>query len=333
MKKTLASIGAAAVFLFSACAKLPASTNTQPEVTTLVLALPEDASTHLAETARELARRGEDFSQNTLAFEIRYVGDIQEEMQAGTAHIYLAENREVAQTWGKLAFLELPYLFYDADYMISGVNAPEFLQSLNQVAGLPVQLHRVAFGGYIDLAGTVPESKEEKSAAQEETLRLAVEQPYLGQSAQEELEYEQVTPEFGDTPVEAVNGGQADLGEVQAADVLDSLGEKKVFFTQHRMVLVDIFFSNEISQQLTEKQQAILEEAAVYAAGYCKTMANQEREEAVKKAQEMEAAGRTPNINNLFSRFGDLYNSQGKRASTVYDKDLAKLLRQLAIRN
>ncbi len=330
MKKCLAVIGAA-LLLFAGCTSLSDEKAAPPAITTLVLALPEGASRRLEETARELIRRGEDFSQNTLAFELVYEKDIAQAMEKGTAHIYIAENAAAAQTWEKLNALELPYLFYNADHMVSGVNAPEFLKSLNKVAGLPVELRRVAFGGYIDMAGTLLQGEKEERT---EPVLLALSQGFFTQQAQEILEITQVTPLEGQTPLSVVHRGEAELGEVQADDVLlKSLEGQTLFFTQHRMVLVDIFFASNMDEILPLREQAALEEATVYAAGYCKTMADEARKQTAAKAHETGAAGRSPNINNLFSRFGDLYSAQGRRAAPAYDKDLAKLLRQYGIKN
>ena len=93
MKKSLLCVLMA---LLCSCSSLPVEVaGNRAELRELILAVPKDSDELLNEVARELARRAEDFAENSLSVEIVECENIWRSMNSGQADLVVCSNEQL----------------------------------------------------------------------------------------------------------------------------------------------------------------------------------------------------------------------------------------------
>lgn len=275
MKKSLLCVWMA---LLCGCANLPAEvTGNQTAVRELILAVPEDRDELLDEVARELARRTEDFAENSLSVELVEVDNVWHAMEQGEADLLICSNQQFLEQAGQqehtalFAVMEEPYFFRESQCVINGCNHEDILAALNYSLGeeFPMELRRVSYCGSYDL---LCDSGETLETVLEEYSVDDLLQQYEEEGLHVSQLWERVLAERILYEVE--------LGEEEIPQ------GSSVIFSGHRQKLLSIFQSSDTMEQLTDKERAAVEEAIVYSGAYCRTLADAQRKYVLQELEE-----------------------------------------------
>ena len=324
MKGKVLALVMAAAMCFTGCGNLYQNTVLVPEkAVELVLAIPEDGPQSLVEVARELARRAEDFAGSTIAVELRPVEDIWQTIIHGEADLAISENSRIAEYSPRLRQLESPYCFMGSQNLVSAANAPEVLDALNYSLEpyTPMTLRRIASSGRMDII--IKDSEKLRLWREEkEPFRLAVEQG----TGDDEALSEQWNIQLIESPdpLDALEREGADAAEIELARDIGALDGEMIIFSGHRINMVDIFCREDTLHQMKPEQQAAVEEAIVYAAGYCRTLSEDAYKKVQQQVDEQNIAIAEPDIRWLYEQF-QLYYLHPEQGP---DKKLMKLLKQ-----
>lgn len=276
MKKSLLCVLMA---LLCGCTSLPVevpgSNHTEPRE--LVLAVPENSDELLSEVARELARRTEDFAENSLSVEIVEVDNIWRCMEQAEADLLLCGNEQLLsdgalrENTALFAMMEEPYFFLEEKCIINGGNHEDILATLNHSLGedFPMELRRVSYRGTYDLLCS------DSSALEEALLQYTTEDIFV--------QYEEegiVLPELWTQLLAQYGLQEIELGQDEIP------AEGSVVFSGHRQKVLEFFVSEESLRFLTEKERAAVEEAIVYSGGYCRTLAESQRKYALQELKD-----------------------------------------------
>ncbi len=319
--------------LLSSCQSLPASpVQAEQEVVELTLAIPKNSSSILREVAQELARRAEDFAQNSLTISIVEKNNIWTTVEQGTVDLVICENSRLLKgaadvgelsypeypepVEGKdgteetrllpqgdisggaamLAMLEYPYFFRDGECVLGGVNDPQIMAALNHSLpeGTDMELKRISYCGRYHWLTADGEALDAYLMDKDyEDVLLA--QINDGRSIEDP---------WGQLEASGISIREVDLGE-KGSD----LSGKTLLLSGGRQKLLDIFVLPKSLEALNKEQKAALEEAIVYSGGYSRTLADD-----LEKSSLEQLTGAAVNIMDVdvdewYEAFQHLYRS------------------------
>lgn len=307
MKKSLLCLLMA---LLCGCSSLPVEVSgNRSEVKELVLAVPRNSDELLHEVARELARRAEDFAENKLSVVIVESRNIWTDLKDGQVDLLICGNDQLVSAAGSddvplFAMMEEPYFFREGDCVINGGNHEDILAALNYSLGeeFSMKLNRISYMDSYDLLCSNVEELE--SALQELSVDELLQQ-YAPEGETPSQDWKQLLNAYG---LQETELGMEEIPEGGG-----------VLFSGHRQKLLEIFISPDSLELLSEKEQAAIEEAIVYSAGYCRTLADSQKK-AAKQIIE------TDNVPIVKIDLDDWYDALQKK----YQSDSNDIKRQFA---
>ena len=121
---------------------------------------------------------------------------------------------------------------------------------------------------------------------------------------------------------------QADLSEVIAAVQNPSYtGEMAVLTSTHRVKTVYLLVNDQLMDKLSPSQQAAVEQAAVMSCGYCRTLADQKREEELETLSELRVSVYPVNLEKYYAMMGDIYQYEAEQMLYRPDPQLDRMIR------
>jgi len=265
----------------------------------LVLAVPRGSDELLNEVARELARRTEDFAENSLSVELVESDNIWRTMNNGQADLVLCSNEQLLSAAGGqkpalFSMMEEPYFFRDADCVINGGNHEDILAALNHSLGeeFPMELCRVSCGGSYDLLCSDTEI----------VITALLEYPAEEILQQYETEEDAAQPSWKQL-LNAYALQETELGMDNIPEGVNAL------LSGHRQNVIEIFIRSESIDPLSEKEQAAVKEAIVYSGGYCRTLADSQKKYALNELEERAVPTVELDLDDWYDALQKLYQS------------------------
>ncbi len=291
----------------------------------LVLAVPQEQPDLLNEVSRELARRTENFAQNSMSVEILPVKDIWDVIAKGEADLVLCENDRLAPHCSQLQELEYPYYFKNSGYLISAANDGDVLDLLNYhlKKETPMKLRRIAYSGTMNfVTNDIDTVRDWRSNGT--NLIGAMRDVVISDEMQSLWN---VFFRERKEPLDSIWKGKTQIAEVDLTRDIGEIQDEVIIMSAHRAKMVDIFVHEERLSYLDQKQKAALDEAIIYAAGYCKTLADDAR----KKVEEQIQQQKIEVVSLDQSWWYDYVQSTYLSKSNELDKDLLRLIRKKGI--
>ncbi len=270
------------------------TTKMQEESVELTLAIPKGSSSILMEVAQELARRTEDFADNSITVNIEEKSNIWDVAEKGEADLLICENSMLlasAEDAGELryfvkseqendaieyqtinhiggsaammAMLEYPYFFRDSECVLGGGNDAEILAALNHSFSkdMKMELKRISYCGFYHwLTGdgkALGEYTFDKTESEILNAQLAI------MSIRDPFGY--------------LGESQQYVREIDLTENKTDLTDKTLLLSSARYRLLDIFILPKSMEKLSENQKAAIEEAIVYSGGYSRTLADDQQ--------------------------------------------------------
>lgn len=121
---------------------------------------------------------------------------------------------------------------------------------------------------------------------------------------------------------------QTDLSElIRAVSSPDFAGEMVLFKSAHKVKTAYLLVQDGLMETLTSKQQAAVEQAAVMACGYCRTLTDQQRESQLDELEELGASVQEINLEKYFALLGDIYQYESAGMNYRPDDELSRYVR------
>ena len=90
---------------------------------------------------------------------------------------------------------------------------------------------------------------------------------------------------------------------------------------------LDMLVQDGLMETLTSKQQAAVEQAAVMACGYCRTLTDQQRESQLAELEELGVSVQEINLEKYFALLGDIYQYESAGMNYRPDDELSRYVR------
>ena len=154
-----------------------------------------------------------------------------------------------------------------------------------------MQVQMATVCGYEDLAadGTVDLTDFRKR------YPLAVTESFFSDELQQEIGALEIET---DRPLALLLEGGAEIAQTDLSELIravsspDFAGEMVLFKSAHKVKTAYLLVQDGLMETLTSKQQAAVEQAAVMACGYCRTLTDQQRESQLDELEELGASVR-----------------------------------------
>ena len=98
-----------------------------------------------------------------------------------------------------------------------------------------------------------------------------------------------------------------------------------LFKSAHKVKTAYLLVQDGLMETLTSKQQAAVEQAAVMACGYCRTLTDQQRESQLAELEELGVSVQEINLEKYFALLGDIYQYESAGMNYRPDDELAAM--------
>ncbi len=308
------------------------TTKTEEESVELTLAVPKGSSSILMEVAQELARRAEDFADNSITVNIEEKVNIWDTAAKGEVDLLICENitmlasaedagkliyplkaeqenkdgdeveaayRQIENVNGSaamLAMLEYPYFFRDSECVLGGGNDAEILAALNHSFSkdMKMELKRISYCGFYHWLTGDGEGLWEYilDKTEEDILNT---QLSIGMSIRDPFGY--------------LGESQQYVREIDLTENKTDLSDKTLLLSGARYRLLDIFILPESMEKLSENQKAAIEEAVVYSGGYSRTLADDQQNMILEQLKAVGVNIVNVDVDSWYDAFQNLYLS------------------------
>ena len=302
LKRAAVLLAAMSLTLFAGCTSSE-NLRLEPERTvTLSMAISTAAPESVKQAAQEFANRLAYYSDGELEVVLSQSAELGNVLSAGDTAFAFVENERLVDQIEELKTLELPFFFKHADYQFTALNSERTRARLNQLIGevYPMQVQMATVCGYEDLAadGTVDLTDFRKR------YPLAVTESFFSDELQQEIGALEIET---DRPLALLLEGGAEIAQTDLSELIravsspDFAGEMVLFKSAHKVKTAYLLVQDGLMETLTSKQQAAVEQAAVMACGYCRTLTDQQRESQLDELEELGASVQEINLEKYFA--------------------------------
>ncbi len=318
----------AALMLLAGCAEDKSLRSEPEQVQTLSMVISTTAPESVKKAAQEFADRLAYYTDGELQVVLSQSAEIHNVLTAGDTAFAFVENEQLIDQVEELKTLELPFFFKHADYQFTALNSDRTKARLNQLIGeeYPMQVQLATTCGYEDLAadGTVDLTDFRKR------YPLAVYESFFSDELQQEIGAQEIQ---SDRPLQQMLDKNAEIAEATLDEVLravqapDYSGKTVVFASAHRVKTVYLLVQDGLLDGLTDEQSAAVQQAAVMACGYCRTLTDQQRQEQIKELEALGVTVQDINLEKYFALLGDIYQYETEGMLYRPDDELNRLVR------
>ena len=328
LKRAALLLAAVSLMLLAGCTPAEHPRHEPQETLTLSMAISTAAPESVKQAAQEFANRLAYYSDGELEVVLSQSAELDSVLSAGDTTFAFVENERLVGQIEELKTLELPFFFKHADYQFTALNSERTKVRLNQLIGevYPMQVQMATVCGYEDLAadGTVDLTDFRKRYS------LAVTESFFSDELQQEIGALEI--ETGRPLQLLLEGGaeiaQTDLSElIRAVSSPDFAGQMVLFTSAHKVKTAYLLVQDGLLDTLTPKQQAAVEQAAVMACGYCRTLTDQQRESQLAELEELGVSVQAINLEKYFALLGDIYQYESAGMTYRPDDELSRYVR------
>lgn len=333
MRRTIKRLGAVAavILLLSGCThqEVRKEQTTQPQTMSMVIASDAPQSIQLA--AQEFANRLAYYSDGELEVSLSASDRLDSVLTADDTQFALVENERLSKVIEPLETFSLPFFFQDADYLFSGLNSERTREQLNRLLEeeYPMEIKMSVVYGYEDLAadGLVDLSDFRKR------YPLAVTRSFFSQEQQQEISALEIE---GEEPLQMLLDKEVEIAPVELGELVQAVQSQDntlvLLESCHQLKPAYLMMQTGLYEQLTPKQQSAVEQAVVMACGYCRTVADQNRQENLEQLQQLGVRTEPVNREKYLALLADIY--QYDASSMLYrpDAELDRLVRSDAVK-
>lgn len=330
LKKAVLMITALCILATSGCSAKTTESQEQQEKQTLKLSMviSSDAPECVKEAAGEFINRAAYYSNGELQISLSESAQVDSVLQASDTEFAFVDNEQLISSIEELKTLELPFFFKNADYQFSALNTEQTQYRLNELIAelYPMKVQLATTCGYEDLAA---DDSIDLTDFRKRYI-LAVKESFFPDEIQEDIGAREIV---SDNPLgllleEKAEIAQADLSEVIAAVQNPSYtGEMAVLTSAHRVKTVYLLVNDQLMDKLSPSQQAAVEQAAVMSCGYCRTLADQKREEELETLSELGVSVYPVNLEKYYAMMGDIYQYEAEQMLYRPDPQLDRMIR------
>lgn len=298
----------------------------------LTLMIDSNAAQTVQQAAEEFVNRAEYYSDGELEIELKKQNNA-DNLAGSEYDLAFLENEQLSDEIEELNTLELPFFFKNADYQFSALNSVRtkaYLNKLLQKTG-ELTLLMATTCGYVDFAAdaatdftdyqkrypiAVPEELFPEKIQQDIGAKIIIdEQPFaLLLRAEEEQDAPEIAP--------------ASLSQIITAAKTEKYRSRLAVLKGPRQIKTAYLLAkNSLMPTLSAKQQAAVEQAAVMACGYCRTLSDQQRSRELKELEDLGVEIVPINTEKYFDMMGDYYQYQSGELLYRPDAELDRLVR------
>lgn len=327
-KKISAAVLALCLSLLSGCAGTIKQREQGKAPIQMSVLISSDAPQNVKQAAEEFINRVEYYSEGELEIDLSESQQIDSVLKASDTEFAFVQNEELTDYIEELKTLELPFFFKHADYQFSALNSERVKKRLNQLIGAqyPMQVQMTTVCGYEDLAadGTVDLTDFRKR------YPLAVRESFFSNDLQQDIGAQEIVTT---QPLELLLSGEAEIAQAELSQVINAVsapdydGKMVLFTPAQRIKTIYLLTNSSMLEGLSAKQQAAIEQAAVMACGYCRTLADQKREQDLEQLKQLGVEVQQINLEKYFAMMGDIYQEETERMLYRPDTELDRAVR------
>lgn len=315
--------------LFSGCTQTDSRQPRQPQLTEMTILISSDAPECIRMAAQEFINRVAYYSDGELQINLSESQQMESILESEGAEFAFVENTLLTEAIPELQTLELPFYFKNEDYQFSALNAQRTRVRLDELIGgaYSMRMQMATVCGYEDLAADASVDLTDFR----KRYPLAVSRSFFPDQLQEEIGALEIE---ADDPLRLLMDGGAEIAQADLERVLEVVqkGQKQpeelvVFASAHKLETVYLLIGQDVMETLNEQQQAAVEQAAVMACGYCRTLAEQQREEQLSQLQRIGVQVYGVNLEKYFALLGDIYQYQSEEMLMQPDAELDSAVR------
>ena len=333
MRRIMKRLGAVAVIflLLSGCTQQAVQKEQEEQPRTMSMVIASDAPTSIQLAAQEFANRLAYYSDGELEISLNTSDRLDSALTADDTQFALVENERLSKAVEPLETFALPFFFQDADYLFSGLNSERTREQLNRLLAeqYPMEIKMSVVYGYEDLAadGSVDLTDFRKR------YPLAVTRSFFSQEQQQEIGALEIE---GENPLQMLLDKEVEIAPVELEELVQAAQSQDyplvLLESRHQLKPAYLMMQTGLYEQLTPKQQSAVEQAVVMACGYCRTVADQNRQENLEQLQQLGVRTEPVNREKYLALLADIY--QYDASSMLYrpDAELDRLVRSDAVK-
>jgi len=252
-------------------------------------------------------------------------------LTADDTQFAFVENERLSKTIEQLETFTLPFFFQDADYLFSGLNSERTRGQLNRLLEeeYPMEIQMSVVYGYEDLAAdaTVDLTDFRKR------YPLAVTRSFFSQEQQQEIGALEIE---GEEPLQMLLDKEVEIAPVELSELVQTVQSQDsalvLLESSHQLKPAYLMMQTGLYEQLTPKQQAAVEQAVVMACGYCRTVADQNRQENLEQLRQLGVQIEPVNREKYLALLADIYQYDAGNMLYRPDAELDQMVRSDAVK-
>ena len=328
MHRMIKRLGAVAVIflLLSGCTQQAVQKEQEEQPRTMSMVIASDAPTSIQLAAQEFANRLAYYSDGELEVLLSASDQLDAVLTADDTQFAFVENERLSKTIEPLETFTLPFFFQDADYLFSGLNSERTRRQLNRLLEeeYPMEIKLSVVYGYEDLAAdaTVDLTDFRKR------YPLAVTRSFFSQEQQQEISALEIE---GEEPFQMLLDKEVEIAPVELSELVQAVQNRDdtlvLLESSHRLKPAYLMMQKGLYEQLTPKQQA-----AVMACGYCRTVADQNRQEDLEQLRQLGVRMESVNREKYLALLADIYQYDAGNMLYRPDAELDQMVRSDAVK-
>ena len=322
---------AAVILILSGCTQQEAQKEQEEQPRTMSMVIASDAPTSIQLAAQEFANRLAYYSDGELEISLSASDQLDAVLTADDTQFAFVENERLSKTIEQLETFTLPFFFQDADYLFSGLNSERTRRQLNRLLEeeYPMEIQVSVVYGYEDLAAdaTVDLTDFRKR------YPLAVTRSFFSQEQQQEIGALEIE---GEEPLQMLLDKEVEIAPVELSELVQTVQSQDsalvLLESSHQLKPAYLMMQTGLYEQLTPKQQAAVEQAVVMACGYCRTVADQNRQENLEQLRQLGVQIEPVNREKYLALLADIYQYDAGNMLYRPDAELDQMVRSDAVK-